>query len=83
MVPNQSLQQGGVMDSFDDMPMDNDEIRFEGSFLIRSVSTGKCWHCGKETRWLDGGFEDYLCSPACSHAKWNEFIEACNQLTGE
>jgi hypothetical protein len=71
------------MDNFDDMPMDKDEIRFDGSFLIRTSKVGKCWHCNKDTLWLHGGFETHLCSPACLRAKWDEFIEACSQLTGE
>jgi hypothetical protein len=38
--------------------------------------TGPCWHCGKETPWLEINFQAWLCSLACNRAKWAEYMKA-------
>lgn len=40
------------------------------------TGSGPCWHCGKETVWIEINFESWLCSPECNAAKWKEYEEA-------
>lgn len=44
--------------------------------ISRHDSTGKCWHCGEETEWLDLSFQTWMCSEECYKAKWDEYWEA-------
>lgn len=52
-----------------------DSILYNGSELIW-CDPGKCWHCGKQTHWVDINFEAHLCSPSCEDAKWDEYNQA-------
>lgn len=51
-----------------------------GLDVIKCKTAGPCWHCGRETQWVEFNFEAHLCSPECVDAKWNEFIEANRRL---
>ena len=44
--------------------------------ILAQEGSGPCWHCGKETRWIEINFESWLCSPECNAAKWKEYEEA-------
>lgn len=40
---------------------------------------GKCWHCGKMTKFVDLDFEAHLCSLRCQNAKIAEYAKSYNE----
>lgn len=46
------------------------------NYFVVSPEIGKCWHCGKDTRFVDMGFETYLHPGACDEAKTDEYFRA-------
>ncbi len=46
-------------------------------YLIESKDgSGKCFMCGKETRYIDISFETWLCSEECQRDLDEEYYEA-------
>src|SRR5690606_40396532 len=56
--------------SFDEVFNEGDSpIIYKGSDLIYSKEVHQCWHCKRETHWVDVNFEAALCSPVCEDIK--------------
>jgi hypothetical protein len=55
---------------------DVEEIPYRGSTLIRHEEERPCWHCQRQTKWIDINFEAFLCCPECEDAKWDEYFKA-------
>jgi hypothetical protein len=49
--------------------------------LKAKEGSGPCWHCGKDTQWIEINFQAWLCSLECNQAKWREYEWAERQAS--
>jgi hypothetical protein len=66
------------MKKFDGLYPDREyvELRDIGTAVVKAERVYRCWHCRKETSWVDIHFLAPLCSEECCRAKWDEYFEA-------
>ena len=41
--------------------------------IFRGAARGRCWICGRRTRWVSLGFETHICSMVCDDLAWTRY----------